>query len=343
MKLLILSTLLFAHCTPMSVTCDNDYSCTVTQLAEHQVRHLVVHPFETVSNLKLRDTHLRVLVVSSLHPTLHQLSLERCQIDRLVVTADCTLSFLTLDKTIGSIQTLHGARLRHLFVSKSEIASLLPALVNLTALETIRLSKMHIPTFDFDLLRDMEKLFILELHYNHIEELKLSPNSTCCPNLTEIDLSFNRIATLDLALISSLKGLKRLRLSYNKIAQLNGTLELPHLLELNLASNRIKSIDLCAWNIGALMVLNVNNNQIDRMPNCIAKLQHLMNICIADNLLVEVDLALLAYPSLLHTDFSRNRITAVHNYHALSRDVCLMLEGNPIRNSTDACRGIEIN
>uniref|UniRef100_A0A182W6Y2 Leucine rich immune protein (Coil-less) n=1 Tax=Anopheles minimus TaxID=112268 RepID=A0A182W6Y2_9DIPT len=341
MKLLILSTLVFGHCASMSVTCDNDYSCTVTQLTGHHLRDLIAHPFENVSNLKLRDTHLPVLVVSSLHPNLHQLSLERCQIDRLIVPTNCLLNFLTLDKTFGRIRTFPGARLRYLSVSKSEISSLLPALINLTALETIRLSNVRIPTFDFDMLCDMRQLFIAELNYNRIEQLHLSPNRTCCQNLTEIDLSFNRLTTLDLALINRLKGLKRLRLSNNKIAELNGMLELPYLLELNLSGNRIKIIDLCRWNIEMLMDLNVNDNQIDRMPSCIERLEHLMSISIADNLLVEVDFAPFAKLGLLHTDFSRNRISVVHNYHVLSRDVCLMVEGNPISNSSYICKGIE--
>uniref|UniRef100_A0A182RCQ2 Leucine rich immune protein (Coil-less) n=1 Tax=Anopheles funestus TaxID=62324 RepID=A0A182RCQ2_ANOFN len=207
----------------------------------------------------------------------------------------------------------------------------------------MRLKQMRIPTFDLDVLYGKEALFVVELNFDYIERLHHSSNRTCCQNLAELDLSFNRWTEVDLSLINRLRALKKLRFSSNKIAELNGSLELPLLIELDLSSNRFQKIDLCHWNIQSLIDLNMANNQLDHMPNCIEKLKNLMTIRLPDNLLIELDFAPFAEIAILYLDFSRNRIKAVQNHHVLSQESCLVMQGNPISNSSYICIGKALN
>uniref|UniRef100_A0A182WTX6 Leucine rich immune protein (Coil-less) n=1 Tax=Anopheles quadriannulatus TaxID=34691 RepID=A0A182WTX6_ANOQN len=206
-------------------------------------------------------------------------------------------------------------------------------------LETVRLWQMRIPVFSFDVLRNMEKLNGIELSYNRIERLQLSPNASCCQNLTLLDLSFNRLSTIDCALLSSMQALTVLQLSSNVIQELYGSLHLPNLTELDLSNNRIKSIDLCQWQIGSLKVLNVINNRIEHLFDCLRELQNLKTFQIAGNALTQLDFASFAQLRLVLLNFSRNRIEIVHNRNAVwPKTVCIKLNGNPVaRNTTDLC------
>uniref|UniRef100_A0A8W7PFR5 Leucine rich immune protein (Coil-less) n=1 Tax=Anopheles coluzzii TaxID=1518534 RepID=A0A8W7PFR5_ANOCL len=325
----------------IKIACDYDYTCTIEQLTTSQQLHdLATYSFGDAGMIKLIDSRVPPEAISSFQPIVNYLILERCRTDQLILPPNCTLQSISLIQTsIHRLEVFHNTQLYYLSVTNSEISSLLPSLYNLTALETVRLWQMHIPVFSFDVLRNMEKLNVIELSYNRIEQLQLSSNATCCRNLSLLDLSFNRLSTIDCALLSSMQALTVLQLSSNVIQELYGSLHLPHLTELDLSNNRIKSIDLCRWQIGSLKGLNVVNNRIEHLFDCLGQLQNLMTFQIAGNALTQLDLAPFTQSRLVLLNFSHNRIEVIRNREALELEaVCVKLKGNPVvRNTTDLC------
>ncbi|XP_041776946.1 leucine-rich repeat-containing protein 39-like [Anopheles merus] len=341
MKLLLLLLAVIKSCGSIKIACDYDYTCTIEQLTTSQQLHnLSTYSFGDAGMIKLIDSRVPPEAISSFQPIVNYLILERCRTDQLILPPNCTLQCLSLiQTTIHRLEVFHNAHLYYLSITNSDISSLLPSLYNLTALETVRLWQMRIPVFSFDVLRNMEKLNGIELSYNRIERLELSPNATCCQNLTLLDLSFNRLSTIDCALLSSMQALTVLQLSSNVIQELYGSLHLPSLTELDLSNNRIKSIDLCRWQIGSLKVLNVINNRIEHLLDCLRELQNLQTFQIAGNALTQLDLAPFTHLRLVLLNFSHNRIEIVHNRNAVwPKTVCIKLNGNPVaRNTTDLC------
>uniref|UniRef100_A0A182JT23 Leucine rich immune protein (Coil-less) n=1 Tax=Anopheles christyi TaxID=43041 RepID=A0A182JT23_9DIPT len=338
-KLLAAFIIIIKSCASVKVTCDREYTCTIKQLTtSQQLRNLTAQSLGEVSIIKLVQSNVPPEVVTSFQAITIDLILERCHVDKLILPANCTLQCLTLyQTTVLRMEVFYNTMLHYLSITNSAISSLLSSLYNLTALETVRLSKMHIPVFSFDVLHHMEKLYMIELNHDRIVRLQLTPNVTCCRNLSEIDLSFNRLSTVECALFSRMKVLRKLRLASNKIDEVHGSLQLAGLTELDLSNNRIKSIDLCRWNIEALMELNVMNNRIEHMFDCVGKLKSLMYVHFSGNFLTQLDLAYFAGLSLVYVDFSNNRIETVANRSVMPQELCVKQKGNPVGNMTDPC------
>uniref|UniRef100_A0A182S655 Leucine rich immune protein (Coil-less) n=1 Tax=Anopheles maculatus TaxID=74869 RepID=A0A182S655_9DIPT len=341
MKLLLLSTLIFGYTSTIDIDCDKDYLyCIVKQLNIHQLQHLPERLLEKRTNLVVKQSFIHTLDVHTLHPNLYELSLVKCEIDKLILPQNCTLDHLIIEETIGSLQTFPNKQLSFLSVIKSPLSGLYPAIRHMTALVNIRLQEMHISTFNLDILHGKPKLFSVELNFNRIKALHLSPNQTCCETLSELDLSCNRLTEIDLDLFNRMEALKKLRFESNRIAALNGTLDLRNLIELDFSTNRLQTIDLCRWKIESLRLLNVDNNRIRHLLNCIEKLKNLISFRIGNNFLHELDVAQFAMLSITYFNFECNQIGVVHNQHMLPRNTCFVLHGNPVCNSTEYCNGL---
>uniref|UniRef100_A0A182YMC1 Uncharacterized protein n=1 Tax=Anopheles stephensi TaxID=30069 RepID=A0A182YMC1_ANOST len=340
-QLLLLLSILIGTSTSIDISCDGDFYCTVKHLIVPQFQQLPEQLLQRLTTLVVKQSYMPTLNVSTLHPTLPDLNLVNCEVEKLILPRDCALLQLTVEETIGGIETAPNRRLNFLSITKSHLGGLLAAIANMSALETIRLRRMHIPAFSLDVLQGKSKLFGVELNFDRMEALHLSPNRTCCETLSELDLSCNHFTALDLDLLSRLQALKKLRFRSNRIVTLNGTLELPNLLELDLASNRLQTLDVCRWKTESLRLLFLENNRIRHLFSCIEKLQNLISIRMSNNLLTALDMAPFAKLAMIHIDFAHNQIRTVRIQYALAADVCFILEGNPVSNSTDVCNGLQ--
>ncbi|KAL1416888.1 hypothetical protein MTO96_027480 [Rhipicephalus appendiculatus] len=107
--------------------------------------------------------------------------------------------------------------LKRLLVKEARALEHFPDLNGTHSLEQIRLSRARLSSVPNDLCRAVPKLKILYLMSNHLTQV---PNLTDCSELLILDLTYNRIESLDDSPFLSLKKLRDLNLGNNLIRRI---------------------------------------------------------------------------------------------------------------------------
>ncbi|KAH9372839.1 hypothetical protein HPB48_012744 [Haemaphysalis longicornis] len=150
--------------------------------------------------------------------------------------------------------------LKRLLVKEARGLQHFPDLNGTHSLEQIRLSRARLSSVPADLCRALPKLKILYLMSNHLTKV---PNLTDCSELLILDLTYNRIESLDDSPFHSLKKLR----------------------DLNLGNNLIKRIgDTAFHGLAALQVLALQKNSIREIhPDSFVPTAKLQDLNLADN------------------------------------------------------------
>ncbi|XP_077560275.1 G-protein coupled receptor rickets [Haemaphysalis longicornis] len=156
--------------------------------------------------------------------------------------------------------------LKRLLVKEARGLQHFPDLNGTHSLEQIRLSRARLSSVPADLCRALPKLKILYLMSNHLTKV---PNLTDCSELLILDLTYNRIESLDDSPFHSLKKLRDLNLGNNLIKRIGDTAfhGLAALQVLALQKNSIREIHPDSFvPTGKLQDLNLADNAFPAMP-----------------------------------------------------------------------------
>lgn len=180
----------------------------------------------------------------------------------------------------------------------------------------------------------LSKLVRLSLSNNHLTTLKLSDLEDC-KNLEHLDLSFNRIESLDLTKLP--RGVRKLDLSNNKISAQELSPLVGHQVEmLKLCDNKIQSIELEPLRgCERLIRLDLAHNELrtlDLTP--IGQSSSLREIWLYTNKIKEISLEPLRWlQTLAELRLERNHLQQLelHPLKHCPRLKTLYLESNPIQ------------
>ena len=114
------------------------------------------------------------------------------------------------------------------------------------------------------------------------------PQAEFCA-ISEIDVSSNSLLEVPLALF-----------------------QLENLLSMDLSRNKISALPLdengCGWNCPLLRSVDLHNNKITELPDCLFRLPKLKELTAGENLLVHIPIEMWSAPKLKHLRLGRNQI-----------------------------------
>ena len=138
------------------------------------------------------------------------------------------------------------------------------------------------------------KLEQLLLEENNIQNIDIISKNHFGKKLIALDLSSNKISSIDVLSQLATPLLNHLFLNSNQISSIDvlAKVNFPALKELNLSSNKISSIDIFAKvNFPELKELDLSKNQITKIDNLvIAKLPNLEDLCLDQNKISSIDI-----------------------------------------------------
>ncbi|XP_026188131.1 leucine-rich repeat-containing G-protein coupled receptor 6 isoform X1 [Mastacembelus armatus] len=132
-----------------------------------------------------------------------------------------------------------------------------PDLKGTTSLEILTLTRAGLSALPLDLCEQLPRLRVLELSYNHIEDLQSFYH---CSALQEIGLQHNQIRRIESSTFQQLASLRALDLSWNMIEWIHpdAFTSLHSLIKLDLTENRLSSIPVMG--LGGLTHLKLRGN-----------------------------------------------------------------------------------
>jgi Leucine-rich repeat (LRR) protein len=171
-------------------------------------------------------------------------------------------------------------------------------------------------------LAKLEKLVVLDLSFNEIDELILSHLFTELKVLAELYLNNNRLRVVSLSLLSSFRGLNMLRLESNYIAAIDAysfyTLDI--LKTLDLSQNNLTSFELNVFaGLFQLKLLNLSCNGVEVIERTLlADMHNLVELDLSFNRLKRVEAnALGSLGNLLRLRFNGNWDLSLSNQSLL--------------------------
>ena len=213
-------------------------------------------------------------------------------------------------------QSLAGlASLRLINLAGNQLSSLPPGLLSSAAshLTELYVGANSLSVLAPRLFHGLNQLLVLDLSENQLTASSFGPTTLSGLNrLAVLSLHNNRIARLDVALLSDLTNLQILRLDGNLLESLPDGLfaSLPHLHTLILSRNRLTRLDgqLLA-NLPTLSILALDNNLIERIePEALSNTTQLQDLNLSGNNLPAVPVALSPLVRLQSLDLGENRI-----------------------------------
>lgn len=201
-------------------------------------------------------------------------------------------------------------------------------LTSLRELSNLQLQHNKIKTIGKS-LSQCTKIKTLNLSSNHIMKIDSSELS-CCSHLTVLDLSSNLLDNL--SVVNYLPNLEELNISGNRLRTVDFN-RCKKLQDIDLSGNEVKDISGLKG-MACLQILNVSNNRIVSFKS-VGKLKSLTELHAAENHISEVSLMPNLFPQLEILNISRNYITSfeevctLNNLEELSE---LFISGNPFSN-----------
>ncbi|KAM3833103.1 leucine-rich repeat-containing G-protein coupled receptor 5 isoform 2-T2 [Vipera latastei] len=144
---------------------------------------------------------------------------------------------------VGKSAFHHLPELRTLTLSGVSEMTEFPDLTGTTSLESLILTGAQITTLPESICEHLPNLQILDLSYNHLEEL---PCFTACEKLQKIALHHNEIYEIHVGTFQQLVALRSLDLAWNKISIIhaNAFSSLLSLITMDLSSNLLSSFPI---------------------------------------------------------------------------------------------------
>ncbi|XP_015667268.1 leucine-rich repeat-containing G-protein coupled receptor 5 [Protobothrops mucrosquamatus] len=144
---------------------------------------------------------------------------------------------------VGKSAFHHLPELRTLTLNGASEMTEFPDLTGTTSLESLILTGAQITTLPESICEHLPNLQVLDLSYNHLEEL---PCFTACEKLQKIALHHNEIYEIHVGTFQQLVALRSLDLAWNKISIIhaNAFSSLLSLIKMDLSSNLLSSFPI---------------------------------------------------------------------------------------------------
>ncbi|KAG9265772.1 toll-like receptor 13 [Astyanax mexicanus] len=280
--------------------------------------------------LKIMDlsnnTFTTFQITDNIFPVLDHLDLSQCGQNKPML-------WNITDKTV-----LNSVRTLYLSGVKFPVESIDALLQNLTWASLHKLRMSDNKKVKVRLLLQAacsSQLNVLRLKRNNILALTEHMFKPCF-NLTELDLSDNKISHISAPVFSGLTQLKTLHLQLNDLTQVSHGFEmLPTLEFLDLSRNRIKKLSCSDFaNLTQLTHLYLYSNKISKLESCLFKhLKNLQILKMGTNKLLEIGNAFECGPnSLKELQLTYNSLSVLTNgtFKSLPNLKTLIISDNPI-------------
>ncbi|KAJ7463487.1 hypothetical protein B0H11DRAFT_1734612 [Mycena galericulata] len=149
-----------------------------------------------------------------------------------------------------------------------------------------------------------------ELRLSHMAMKKVPHSVRHSTTLTRLDLSCNRIVTLDEAYLDDIPGLTTLHVQNNRLEKLPWNFpRLRRLITLNISSNKFRTFPASVSELTNLRDLDISFNSISELPEAIGRLKNLERLVIAGNQFSRLPDEFSSLGRLSELDCRRNQIS----------------------------------
>ncbi|KAJ7152047.1 adenylate cyclase [Mycena filopes] len=157
-----------------------------------------------------------------------------------------------------------------------------PLYPHANSIQLLRLSRNPMLDIPLDFVQSCTSL--RRLHLSHMFLKKVPHNVRYSESLTLLDLSSNRIKSLDDAHLEDLPHLTTLNLQNNRLDKLPKTFPLlEHLTDLNISNNRFETFPVSVTELTSLSNLDISFNSIAALPPEIGHLSSLVELVVVGN------------------------------------------------------------
>ncbi|KAJ6526967.1 adenylate cyclase [Mycena vulgaris] len=147
---------------------------------------------------------------------------------------------------------------------------------------SLRLSRNPMIEIPLDFIQSCTTL--RELRLSHMAMKKVPHSLRHSTTLTRLDLSCNRIVTLDEAYLDDIPGLTTLHVQNNRLEKLPWSFpRLRRLITLNISNNKFRTFPAGVSELGNLRDLDISFNSISELPEEIGHLKNLERLVIVGN------------------------------------------------------------
>ncbi|KAJ6616665.1 hypothetical protein B0H10DRAFT_1948982 [Mycena sp. CBHHK59/15] len=147
---------------------------------------------------------------------------------------------------------------------------------------SLRLSRNPMIEIPLDFIQSCTTL--RELRLSHMAMKKVPHSLRHSTTLTRLDLSCNRIVTLDEAYLDDIPGLTTLHVQNNRLEKLPWSFpRLRRLITLNISNNKFRTFPAGVSELGNLRDLDISFNSISELPEEIGRLKNLERLVIVGN------------------------------------------------------------
>ncbi|KAJ7354480.1 hypothetical protein DFH08DRAFT_738557 [Mycena albidolilacea] len=173
---------------------------------------------------------------------------------------------------------------------------------------SLRLSRNPMIEIPLDFIQSCTTL--RELRLSHMAMKKVPHSLRHSTTLTRLDLSCNRIVTLDEAYLDDIPGLTTLHVQNNRLEKLPWSFpRLRRLITLNISNNKFRTFPTGVSQLGTLRDLDISFNMISELPEEIGQLGNLERLVIVGNQVSQLPDEFSSLERLGELDCRRNRIS----------------------------------
>ncbi|KAJ7106271.1 hypothetical protein C8R44DRAFT_942141 [Mycena epipterygia] len=170
-----------------------------------------------------------------------------------------------------------------------------------------------------------------ELRLSHMAMKKVPRSLRHSTTLTCLDLSCNRIVTLDEAYLDEIPGLTTLHLQNNHLEKLPWSFpRLRRLLTLNISNNKFRTFPAAVSELSNLRDLDISFNSISELPESIGRLENLERLIIVGNQVSRLPDEFSSLGRLAEFDCRRNQISDLTVAYMLPKIETLSADHNAL-------------
>ena len=214
---------------------------------------------------------------------------------------------------VSNIHDIDFPELREIILSFNHIYEF-PLLPGMPLNSIVRLKYNKLTDFPPERLALLKKVGILQMQHNNATEF---PDFSRAPgyNMTDLDLSHNKIASVEISRVDPLLFLKYLRLQYNFIKYLPISNRLQRLVYMDVSHNLLETMP-CVSGVGLdLETLILHHNNLTAVPaECMYGLKGLKKLDLADNFIASFPFRMIyagRFPSIINVNIANNLITHI--------------------------------